>query len=131
VKVVLDSNVLLAGFTSRGLCESVVIACLDSQDLVGSHYILGELERNLTTKFKMPDVQATQIVRFLTRSTTVVEPTPVRPGACADKTDLPILGTAVAGTADCLVSGDQDLLMLKKFKGIAILSPRAFYDRLV
>jgi predicted nucleic acid-binding protein len=47
-----------------------------------------------------------------------------------DADDLPVLGAAIAGQADCLITGDSELLNLGSFRSIAILSPRAFYDRL-
>jgi predicted nucleic acid-binding protein len=48
--------------------------------------------------------------------------------ACRDPDDLPVLGTSVAGQADYLVTGDQDLLTLRSFHGVAIVSPREFYE---
>jgi uncharacterized protein len=48
--------------------------------------------------------------------------------ACRDRSDLPVLCTALASTADCLVTGDRDLLEIKQFQAIPILSPRAFHD---
>jgi predicted nucleic acid-binding protein len=51
-------------------------------------------------------------------------------GTVRDKDDLPVLGTAVAASAAILVTGDQELLGLGLFRGVAILSPRDFYDRL-
>ena len=60
----------------------------------------------------------------------MVRPAKVPAGACRDRTDLAVLGTALAAEADCLVTGDRDLLELKTFQGIPILSPRAFHDRL-
>jgi predicted nucleic acid-binding protein len=38
--------------------------------------------------------------------------------------------TAIAGHADCLVTGDNDLLTLGEMASIPILSPRQFYGRL-
>jgi uncharacterized protein len=130
VKVVLDSNVLLAGFTSRGLCEAVVVVCLNSHELILSRYILDELQRHLKGRFKMPAPQADQIVRFLSQQAKLVGPLIVEVEDCPDKDDLPILGTALAAGADCLVTGDQGLLKLQAVQGIAILSPRSFHDRL-
>jgi predicted nucleic acid-binding protein len=49
---------------------------------------------------------------------------------CRDKDDLPVLGTALAGQADYLVTGDKDLLALGEFHSTVILNPRSFYDRL-
>jgi predicted nucleic acid-binding protein len=37
-----------------------------------------------------------------------------------------ILGTAVSARAACIVTGDADLLVLGEFRGVAIVSPRAF-----
>jgi len=54
----------------------------------------------------------------------------VPPGRVRDKDDLPVLGTAIAGSVAALVTGDQELLALGLFRGVAILSPRDFYGRL-
>jgi predicted nucleic acid-binding protein len=45
---------------------------------------------------------------------------------CRDKSDDVGLATALAGKADVIVTGDEDLLVLKKFRRIEILSPRLF-----
>jgi predicted nucleic acid-binding protein len=59
----------------------------------------------------------------------IVEPVTVPLGTVRDKDDLPVLGTAVAGSAAVLVTGDQEFL-LGLFRGVAILSPRDFSERL-
>ena len=45
--------------------------------------------------------------------------------AVRDPKDAMDLATAVAGRANLIVSGDQDLLVLRRFRGIPILDPRA------
>lgn len=45
---------------------------------------------------------------------------------CRDSDDDFLLETAVAGNADYLVSGDEDLLSLKKFRRTRIVKPAAF-----
>lgn len=60
----------------------------------------------------------------------IVKPRLVPASACEDKDALPILGAAVAGGADCIVTGDKHPLKLVRFSGIPILSPRMLYDRL-
>jgi len=47
-----------------------------------------------------------------------------------DPNDRHVLGAAVGLTADFIVSGDKDLLVLESFEDIPILSPRQFLDRL-
>ena len=48
--------------------------------------------------------------------------------ACRDPDDDKFLETAINGEADCIVTGDGDLLALHPFAGMPILTPRAFVD---
>ncbi len=50
--------------------------------------------------------------------------TPIR--LCRDPRDDKFLALALDGRADLLLTGDEDLLALHPFRGIAILSPAAF-----
>jgi putative PIN family toxin of toxin-antitoxin system len=47
-------------------------------------------------------------------------------GICRDVDDDNVLACALAAKADYLVTGDADLLVLKNFRGIKIISPRDF-----
>ncbi len=47
MRVVLDTNVLVAAFAARGLCEALVAVCLQSHEVVLSEHILAELNKNL------------------------------------------------------------------------------------
>lgn len=130
MRLVLDTDVLLAAFGTRGLCEAVWVACLVEHDPVTSEHILGELERHLAGKFRMPVRRAREIVSFVRSRSEVVQPAEVPAGACRDPDDLPVLGTAVAGRADLLVTGDADLLSLGSYRSVEIASPRGAYQRL-
>ena len=44
--------------------------------------------------------------------------------------DTNVLVAALAGNADCLVTGDNDLLALTEINGRPIDSPRQFWERL-
>ena len=50
--------------------------------------------------------------------------------ACRDPKDDKFLEAAVAGEADVIVSGDEDLLVLNPFRGIPILPPVKFLNML-
>ena len=52
--------------------------------------------------------------------------TPIR--ACRDPRDDKFLEVAVNGRADAIVTGDQDLLVMHPFRGIAILSPAGYLE---
>ena len=48
---------------------------------------------------------------------------------CRDPKDNKFLEVAVNGHADCIVSGDGDLLVLNPFRGIVIVMPNDFLSR--
>ena len=126
MRIVLDTNVFIAAYATHGLCQSILELCLDRHDLFVSRGLLAEIRRNLVKKIRLPASVAEEIVRFITSKSALVEPDVHEPGACRDPDDVLILGTATAVRADFIVTGDQDLLVLKKFRGIAIASPTAF-----
>jgi predicted nucleic acid-binding protein len=104
VKIVLDANVVIAAFASRGLCESVMELCLHSHEIVLSEELLEEIA-------------------------SMVSSVPLAAEVCRDPDDVKILGLAVAANADYIVTGDKDLLLvLKKFQGVPIVTPRLFSD---
>jgi uncharacterized protein len=48
---------------------------------------------------------------------------------CRDPKDNKFLELAVSGGATCLVTGDEDLLVLKSFRTVAIVTPHEFLNR--
>ena len=61
-----------------------------------------------------------------------VVPKPAKPSALGirDADDEWIIASALAGRADVLVTGDQDLLAIANQSPIPILSPRGFWEQL-
>ena len=47
---------------------------------------------------------------------------------CRDPRDNKFLELAASGEATCIITGDQDLLVLHPFRGISIMTPRAFLE---
>jgi putative PIN family toxin of toxin-antitoxin system len=128
VKIVLDANVVIAAFASRGLCESVVELCLHSHEIVLSEELLEEIVRNLRQKIKLPGNIVEDISKLLREHASMVSSVPLAAEVCRDQDDVKILGLAVAANADYIVTGDKDLLVLKKFQGVPIVTPRLFSD---
>jgi hypothetical protein len=48
---------------------------------------------------------------------------------CRGPKDNIFLELAVAGNADCIVTGDKDLLVLGPFRNIRIITPKEFIDQ--
>jgi putative PIN family toxin of toxin-antitoxin system len=124
--------VLLSAAFFPGVCEKLLAHCFltPSVQLVLSEHILSEFVEHGLGKLNGKADQIDAAVAELRQRCQIVAPAPLPAGTISDPDDLPVLGTAIAGQADCLVTGDKELLKLGSFHSIAILSPRAFYDRL-
>ena len=128
MKVVLDANVIVAAFATRGLCESIFEFCLHSHEIILGERLLEEVRKNLSKKLRLPARTVSEITAFLRENATLVAPACLPATSCRDPNDVHVLGTATASHADYLVTGDKDLLVLKRFRSIPIVSPRAFSD---
>jgi conserved hypothetical protein TIGR00305 len=128
MKIVLDANVIIAAFAARGLCESIMEACLSEHDITLSDELIDEILRNLRHKIKLPPDVVDNIGAFLREHSNLSIPVPLVSDVCRDPGDIKILGLAVASNADYIVTGDKDLLVLKSFQGIPIVNPRSFSD---
>ena len=126
MKVVLDANVLISGLAVPGMCNKVVLHCLDNHQVVLSDHLLAEARRNLVRKMKLSARTTDVLLDMLYGRAVIVDPEPVERSACRHAKDLPVLGTALAGDADCLVTGDAHLLVLGSFRDVAILRPAGF-----
>lgn len=127
MRLVLDTSVLLAAYLTRGVCHELVEHARRTHRLVSSDHLLQELEAKLVTKLKVPAEKAAAAVALVRAETELVRPSPLVPQVCRDQDDDWVLATAVTGTCDCIVTGDKDLLVLKAFAGIPIVSPGDFW----
>jgi putative PIN family toxin of toxin-antitoxin system len=73
---------------------------------------------------------AVEAITAFTDLCEMVRPVPLPKRVCRDPDDDVVLGTAVAGRADLIVTGDDDRLVRKRFSGIRILSPRKVLELL-
>lgn len=128
MKVVLDTNVLIAGVVADGLCRNLVRRHAREHELFTSEILLRELANKLKTKFN-EDPADLPMMAIYQNQVKLVAPMPLASPICRDADDDAVLATAVAAKADVIVTGDDDLLVLKQFQGIRILSPRQFLEQ--
>ncbi len=128
MKIVIDLNVIISAFSSRGLCNDLFELCLYEHDIYLSEYIIKECKNKFEKKIKLSDGIIKNIINYLKNDIKLVVPANINDNICRDKNDIPIIGTAIASRANIIISGDKDLLVLKKYKNIKILSPREFWD---
>ena len=82
------------------------------------------------TKIKASKSEIKALAGLLMEVVTLADPTEGQErqarGTCRDKEDDSVLACALACKADYLITGDRDLLEIKKFHKTKILSPREF-----
>jgi len=99
VKLVLDTNVVLAGIVADGLCRNLIQKYTHSHSLFTSSVLMRELDEKLKTKFAERLNDLPLILPFLKRMT-LVEPQPLTANVCRDADDDVVLATALAAKAD-------------------------------
>ncbi len=126
MRVVLDTNVLFAAFVTHGVCAGLYEECLLQADILVSDVILSELADRLVAKGKFTQTEAQAVVQAVRKDAIRVSPVALAHRVCRDANDDWVLATAITAQADAIVTGDKDLLVLKTFEGIAIVTPRGF-----
>jgi len=128
LRIALDFSVLIAPHISRaGACAELLEDLLLHHELVISEFILKELSRKLSEKFDFPQRDANHVAAFLRSVGIVVLPADLPSNLCRDPTDLPVLGTAVAGECASLISVDRDLLDMQKIHENPIIRPGEYW----
>ena len=125
MRIVLDTNVIIAGIVADGLCRDLLRRGVLPHDLVTSEPLLEELVEKLRSKFRVDPHDVPFLAAYRKRAETVV-PAALDDTVCRDPDDDVVLGTVLAGKADIILTGDEDLLVLKSYRGIRILSPRQY-----
>lgn len=130
MRVFLDTNVLIAAFATRGLCEDVLRTTLSGHDLIVSTHVLAEVEGVLRDKLRMPPSKARSISAFIRQHAEVIEPSAPASWPGKDPDDQWIVAAATEGNAGVLVTGDRDLLEISDKVQMPILTPRGFWESL-
>jgi hypothetical protein len=126
-RVVVDTNVLIsAALLSTSTPAKLLDALKESRAiLLFSTETQKELQTRIMKKKFDQYVSLAKRQRFLAQLDAVTEYIPIvnRPMGCRDQDDNKFLETAVIGKADCLVTGDNDLLAMDPLQGIPIVLP--------
>ena len=95
MRIFLDTNVFASAAATRGLCADALREAFASHELVISEYLIKELVRTLKNKFNLPSDIIEEFILLLHQDTidaATAHPPPIQ---LKDKSDIPILGSAL------------------------------------
>lgn len=135
MRVFLDTNVIVSGFGTRGLCADLIRLVITRHELAVSEVVLEEVKRVLLDKFGLPSDDVQRVETFLRRYPVVSTP-PDTSGfpldRLKDENDRKILAAAIEAEADVLITGDGDLLALGDLLHRPwIMDPRSFLESML
>lgn len=136
-RAVLDTNTIISGLFWPGTPRIVLDeASLKTFALLMSDELLNELKEVLAReKFSRLRTglgkSAAEITSDLLTIIELVPPADIPPNVVRDPKDQKILACAIGGQADCIVSGDKDLLILGSFQNIPVMTAARFLQYLV
>jgi uncharacterized protein len=129
MRVVLDTNVLLSGLLWYGAPHTLIERVREGTlILVSSPALLAELSEviarpQFATILARSNTSRERSLAELRALAEVLTPPPLAEPVCRDPDDDAVLALALAARADLIVSGDRDLLDLKRFQNIPIVTP--------
>lgn len=129
MKAVIDTNVLLSALLWHGPPNALLRHVrAGTVSLVSSPALLAELADVIgRAKFDAVLVRTQtspeRVLADVRELAELIEPPPLPRPVCRDPDDDQVLALALAAHAELIVSGDDDLLSLGSFEGIAIVTP--------
>ena len=93
-----------------------------------SPFLVKEIETALSRKIKLPETIMGEVLDFLSESTTSFNVKQFPQAVCRDPDDARTLALAEISGADYIITGDEDLLVLKKYGSTQIVSPRRSWE---
>lgn len=129
MRIVADTNTVVAGLFWDGPPRRILALARDQiVTLCTSAALIEELaaviaREKFAQRLQSARVSGKVLLEDYVALTELVLPTPLAAPICRDPDDDHVLACAMAARAEVIVTGDDDLLVLNMFNGIAILRP--------
>lgn len=131
-RIVFDTNIYISALMFGGLPGDLLdLAFAGMFVLVTSAALLDELDAKLRGKFQVLPSDAQMVRAKLEQVAEVVSRAQTVDVIEDDPDDDRVLECAIAGRADCIVSGDRHLLKLQRYEGISIVTARQLMEKLM
>jgi putative PIN family toxin of toxin-antitoxin system len=122
---------MISALLFSGKSRIVYDYCIEHCDLFISPFLVSEFKEKLAIKFKLNDEIVKRIIKSLDITFENIIPDTSLPVASRDPDDNYVLQLCESISADYLITGDKDLLVLKYFVETTILSPAEFLNHVI
>ena len=135
MRAVVDTNLIISTIFWKGAPKRLYQAAAGQYQLLTSRALIAELgevihrpqfAQRLAAIGEIPR----EIMGAYMRLAEIVQPATVPDDSVRDPKDRIVLGCAVGGRADYIVSGDKDLLTLERYENIPIINATQFLEQL-
>lgn len=129
MRILIDTNILISGLFFGGLPKKLLSELDKNFNVCVNEEILEEYNKQIDKKISSPKYKLNEELRkkFFSslQSFEMVSDLKI----CRDPKDDKFINCAIDAKAIYIVSGDNDLLTLKNFAGIEIVTAREFYEK--
>ena len=126
--VVLDSGIWISAFQFGGTPQAALDSVFSDHTVAICDQIVAEVRATLIRKFSWKDEEVLAILTEYISDGIHVDVTGAVQGVCRDPKDDMVFECAIQADAQIIVSGDNDLLSVKTYRGIRVLTARQFLD---
>ena len=127
-KVTIDTNVIISALIFGGNSKIIIEKLLKREFIAfTSIQLVSELVETLLIKFDFTREMILKLDALIASNFVVVYPAK-RINVARDIDDNRVLEVAVTSNSKYIITGDKDLLVIKKYKNIEIISPKEFVN---
>jgi putative PIN family toxin of toxin-antitoxin system len=131
MKVVLDSNIFVSSFFWQGNPRRIFDRITSGLDeLYITDEILKEISAVMSSeKFNTAKNEIEEYIAIIESYSIKVFPKNIIEGVSRDKNDDKILQCGLEGDVDFIVTGDNDLLVIREYENIKIIKPKEYLEK--
>lgn len=126
--ITFDTGIYVSAMQFGGTPKEAIVLAVLMDTIVFCDQLVDEVVRVMQDKFELSSEETESRLASYLSEAICINVTGKVSGICRDPKDDFILECAQTGNADLIVTGDKDLLSLKLFNGIQIVTPRQYLN---
>ena len=129
MRILIDTNILISGLFFNGLPKKLLSELDEEFKICVNEKIVAEYNEQIDRKISNPKYKLNEDLRekFFRSLQSFEMKSDLK--ICRDPDDDKFINCAIDAKAIYIVSGDNDLLTIKNFEGIEIVTAREFYEK--